>query len=403
MRVLLINHFPLTGSGSGVYVANVARELKDLGHEVVVLNPDTSEIPEQQHDFELDTIVCPAPTEEGGDGKDLSFPFPCFTTHPRSNRTFYALSSREMAEYLAVFEARIRGAADRLDADVLHAQHLWVCAAAAARTGRPYVVTCHGTDLLGYRAANQYRPFAHEAADRAHKVIAVSDSTAREIAEIFGVGEDRLVALPSGVDGRTFRPLEVNRAELFKELGLPAPIGPVVAYGGKLACFKGPDVLIEAAAIYERQIPGVSTVIAGDGAERRGLETMARALHLNGLRFTGWLEQPQLARLFSTADVAVVPSREEPFGLAAMEAMACGAPVVASNVGGLPEHVDDSVGRLVTPDSPGELAHAIAEEIRGGGRKVKGRAAAERAARHTWREHTEELLKIYRAAADGSR
>jgi glycosyltransferase involved in cell wall biosynthesis len=97
----------------------------------------------------------------------------------------------------------------------------------------------------------------------------------------------------------------------------------------------------------------------------------------------------------------VVPSREEPFGLSAIEAMACGAPVVASRVGGLPEHVDDSVGRLVTPDSPGELAHAVAEELRSGGRKVKGAAAAERAGRHTWREHTERLLEIYAEAAAG--
>ncbi|MHC4917479.1 MAG: glycosyltransferase family 4 protein [Planctomycetota bacterium] len=402
MRVLLINHFPLSGSGSGVYVANVARELKEMGHEVVVLKPDTAEPPEDEHAFELDTIVCPAPADAPGEDKDLSFPFPCFTTHPRSNRTFYALSSREMAEYLAVFEARIRAAVARLEADVIHAQHLWVCAAAASRTGKPYVVTCHGTDLLGYRAANQYRPFAHEAADRAFKVIAVSDSTAREVAEIFGVGDDRLLALPSGVDGRTFRPLEADRAEVFKDLGLPAPIGAVVAYAGKLACFKGPDVLIEAAAIYERQLPGVTTVIAGDGAERRGLESMARALRLNGMRFTGWLEQTQLARLYSAADVAAVPSREEPFGLAAIEAMACGAPVVASNVGGLPEHVDDSVGRLVNPDSPGELAHAITEEIKGGGRKVKGTAAAERAARHTWRGHTEKLVEIYEAAVAAS-
>jgi glycosyltransferase involved in cell wall biosynthesis len=397
----LTNHFPLTGSGSGVYVANVARELAERGHTAVVLKPDTAAPPAGPQPYEIDTIVCPAPGTEGQEKTDLSFPFPCFTTHPRSNRTFYALSDREMAEYLAVFESRTRAAAKRVDAEVIHAQHLWVCSAVAGRSGRPYVVTCHGTDLLGYRAAPNYRPLAHEGADGARKVVAVSESTAREVAQIFGVDQDRLIALPSGVDGRTFRPLEVKPTEVFRELGLGLPVGPVVVYGGKLACFKGPDVLIEAAAIYERQIPNAVTVIAGDGSERRALESVARALHLRNLKFAGFLEQDHLARLYSAAEVAVVPSREEPFGLAAIEALACGLPVVASNVGGLPEHVDDSVGQLVNPDNPGELARAICDELTSGGRNRKGRAAAARGAGYTWDQHVEKLLEFYRDAAAG--
>ncbi len=399
MRILLINHFPLTGSGSGVYVKNVARELAERGHEVVVLKPDTEFPPDGAYEFTTNTILCPAPGETDIDDRDLSFPFPCFTTHPRSNRTFYSLSEAELTEYTAVFEGRVRRIADELDVEILHPQHLWVTAAVAARSGRPYVVTCHGTDLLGYRAAPRFRPFAHHGADGASRIVAVSESTSQEVSEVFGVGDDRLISLSSGVDGKTFRPVDTKPAELFRKLGLPLPVGPVVVYGGKLACFKGPDVLVEAASIYERQMPNVSTVISGDGSERRVLESMARALHLRNVHFVGWQDQALLAELYSVADLAVVPSREEPFGLVAIEALACGAPVIASRTGGLPEHVDDSVGRLVSPDNPGELAHAIIDEINGGVRKAKAGAAAARGAGYTWGKHVDKLEEFYAEAA----
>ncbi len=400
MRVLLINHFPLSGSGSGVYVANVARELLELGHQAMVLCPDTVPPEPGEYPFPVETITCPGPGRAEGSGKtSLSFPFPCFTTHPRSSRTFYALSEPEIAEYVAVLEARARRAAEGFKADVVHAQHLWVTSAVARRAGRPYVVTSHGTDLLGYRADPRYRPFAHEGAEGARRIIAVSQATAREVVQTFGTGPDRLVALPNGVDGKRFRLLDIPRAEVFQELGLPAPFGPVVIYAGKLACFKGSDVLIDAASIYERQIPNVTTLIVGEGAERRALESMVRALRLHGVHFIGFVDQEKLVRLYSAADIAVVPSREEPFGLAALEAMACGLPVVASSVGGLIEYVDDTVGRLVPPDNPGALAYAIGEEIRAGGRKAKGAAAAARGATYSWRKHAERLIEFYGEAA----
>jgi len=398
MRALLINHFPLTGSGSGVYVNNVARELLKLGHQAAVLCPDTAPPQPGEYPFPVEVITCPGPGQPEGSRTALSFPFPCFTTHPRSSRTFYALTEAEIAEYLAVLEARTKRSAQTFNADVLHAQHLWVAAAVARRAGRPYVVTCHGTDLLGYRADPRYRPFAHEGAEGAARIVAVSEATAREVAQTFGVGPERLVALPNGVDGERFHPLELARAEVFREFGQEPPEGPVVIYAGKLACFKGSDVLIDAASIYERQVPGATTLIAGEGAERRALENMARALRLRGVRFLGFVEQEQLIRLYAVADVAVVPSREEPFGLAALEALACGVPVVASSVGGLTEYVDESVGRLVPPDNSGALAQAIAEEIRSGGRRTKGPAAAARGTTYTWRKHAEKLLEFYTQA-----
>lgn len=399
MRVLLINHFPLAGSGSGVCVANIARELQDLGHQPLVLCPDTVPPAGGEYPFPVDTVTCPGPGRPADAPEpDLSFPFPCFTTHPRSNRTFYALNEPEIAEYVAVMESRVRRADREFQPEVIHAQHLWVAAALARRTGRPYIVTSHGTDLLGYRADPRYRPYAHEGAEGAWRIVAVSKSTAGQVAQYFGPEGERLVDLPNGVDGRRFRPLKLDRGEVLRGLGLPAPAGPVLVYAGKLACFKGADVLVDAAGTYERQVPGIATVIAGDGAERRALESLARALHLRNLHFAGFLDQERLARLYAAADLAVVPSREEPFGLAALEALACGTPVIASTVGGLTEYVDDTVGRLVPPDNPGALAQAIMEELRAEAHRTKGPAAAARGAGYSWRRHAEKLLEFYQGA-----
>jgi glycosyltransferase involved in cell wall biosynthesis len=76
------------------------------------------------------------------------------------------------------------------------------------------------------------------------------------------------------------------------------------------------------------------------------------------------VDQAALAKLYNIGDVSLVPSRREPFGLVAIEAMACGTPVIASNQGGLPDFVNDSVGRLVTPEDPDDLAEAVIQILK---------------------------------------
>lgn len=137
----------------------------------------------------------------------------------------------------------------------------------------------------------------------------------------------------------------------------------IVSFAGKLANFKGVDVLLDAVKLYEDKDPKTITLIVGDGDEREKLHRQAEDLELKSVRFFGNVSQQELRSIYNIADVNLVPSRREPFGLVAIEAMACGAPAIATNQGGLPDFVNESVGGLVEVEDPGDLADRIIEVL----------------------------------------
>ena len=147
MKVLLINHFPLEGSGSGTYTKNIALHLRKRGHEVCVIFPENRPV------LMLPGIrIFPVMFSTGkASWSSLPFNFPCFTTHPQSRTTFADLSSGELAQYLTLFSSVLRQAVREFQPDVIHAQHAWCLSWLASLCDIPLVVTIHGTDLMGCR------------------------------------------------------------------------------------------------------------------------------------------------------------------------------------------------------------------------------------------------------------
>jgi glycosyltransferase involved in cell wall biosynthesis len=254
-------------------------------------------------------------------------------------------------------------AACRVDADLLHAHWLlagWV----AARTGRPFVVQVWGTDL----ALARYVPrLARRVFGEARLVIAASNALAAD-ARRLGASEVRVI--PSGVD-------------------LPAEVGveadpPEVLYAGRLSAEKGVLELVEAAR-------GLRLVVAGDGPLR---ERVPAAL--------GFVPHDELQGLYARAAVVVCPSRREGFGVACLEAMAHGRPVVATDVGGLRDLVvDGETGIVVPPRDPAALRAAL-QRLLGDGdlRRRLGAAGRERAReRFSWEQATDLTLAAYAEAA----
>ena len=391
MKVLLINHFPLQGSGSGIYTMNIANELVKKGHSVFVIDIDNT-VDSNHYTFRRKTIVCDNTKNKDF---DLPFNFPCFTTHPRSTTTYYDLTDEQIKEYVEVFCKITQNIVDRFKPDVIHAQHLWITPYAAMKTKVPYVITVHGTDLMGFKNDKRYYKYAIEAANNAKKIITISRQVYNDTLELYDLPEEKLVLNPNGFDSELFKVKQINKEDLYLKFGLGNP-EKLVSFVGKFTDFKGIDVLINAARIVTDKIPGVKFALAGDGGLRAQMESLAKALLLDNIYFLGQQDQNSVADLYNLADVSVVPSRIEPFGLVAIESLACGTPVVATNAGGLPDFINDKVGQLVKMEDHIALSDALIEELENNTKLSKGIYAAEYALEnYSWAKSIEKVISIY--------
>ena len=401
MKILMPNHFPLQGSGSGIYALNVARELLRAGHEVMAIVPEHQ--PVNDYPFETRTIIFRDPDGNAGGESRLDFNFPCFTTHPRSTTTFAELSDPQMEAYIQAWRQAIGNAVADFRPDVIHAHHVWVTPYIAAETHVPYVVTCHGTDLLGFAECPRYRPLALAAAKNAHKVIAISRQVKTDVVETYSLPDDRAVLIWNGFGVDHFKLIpDATKAAVLAEHNLPATDGPLISFVGKFTNFKGIDVLLRAAKIYEQHLGGAMTILAGNGQLWNEMHALRDQLALKGVHFLGHQSQDKVARIYNAADVSVVPSRFEAFGLVAIEALACGTPVVATNGGGLPDFINDEVGALVPVDDPDALAAAIISEIEQNTKQTKGPRANQYAYQNfTWKTQVAMMIDLYGEAIAG--
>ncbi|WP_165172670.1 glycosyltransferase [Adlercreutzia sp. ZJ242] len=388
MKILLVNHFPLEGSGSGTYTMNTAQHLAKRGHDVCIVFPE-NRVPAPLDGVSLRPVYFdaegeqhapagdpaandalagkPAAGDGTGDGSSptspLPFNFPCFTTHPRSLTTFDDLDDDQLERYLAAFTAAVNAAVREFEPDIIHAQHVWLLANVATKTGVPTIVTAHGTDMMGYRKWPRFHELADETVRLCHSIIAISKDNYEDTVSTIPAAAEKMVLLLNGYNEDVFYREDVDRASLLKEHHVPYQEERVVLFAGKLTNFKGVDVLLRAAARYEREHPDVVTLLAGSGEEREALERLHAELGLSRTYFLGHQLQDSLRRLYNAADLFAMPSRREPFGLVALEAMACGLPVVATNQGGLPEFVTPECGTLVDVDDDEALARAIVGEL----------------------------------------
>jgi D-inositol-3-phosphate glycosyltransferase len=245
-----------------------------------------------------------------------------------------------------------------------------------------------------------------EAADR---LVANTEDEAKSLIELYDAQPSKVVVVPPGVDLEVFRPMDQRLARA--ERGLAAD-ALVLLFVGRIQPLKAPDLLLLAAAELLRDRPElrsrlVVAVLGGpSGSGLRSPESLQRLAVQLGLednvRFAPPVSRAELAGWYAAADLVAVPSYSESFGLVAVEAQACGTPVVAAAVGGLHTAVADGVsGVLVDDHDPAHWAKVVGDLLADRvGRERLSRGAIGHAAKFSWDATVDSLLEVYRAAGD---
>jgi D-inositol-3-phosphate glycosyltransferase len=236
--------------------------------------------------------------------------------------------------------------------------------------------------------------------DEADRLIVNTDDEAKQLISIHRADPARIDVVHPGVDLDVFHPGDRQAARA--ALGLPLDEG-VVAFVGRIQPLKAPDIVLRAAA----RLPGVRIVVAGGPsgsglASPDGLVRLADELGITDrVTFLPPQSRTDLVTLFQAANLVAVPSYSESFGLVALEAQACGTPVVAAAVGGLPVAVGDGIsGTLVSGHDVGDWAEALDRllHLPAPEAEAMSRAAAAHAATFSWENTTDALLAGYRRA-----
>jgi D-inositol-3-phosphate glycosyltransferase len=301
--------------------------------------------------------------------------------------------------------------------DVIHS-HYWLSGQvgwlAKQRWGVPLVHTAHTLakvkNLLladGDRPEPRARIIGEEQVTaEADCLVANTPSEADELVDLYGADPSRVAVVEPGVDLDRFRPAALpERLAARRRLGLPEA-GHIVAFVGRIQPLKAPDVLLRAAASLRAADPalaaGLTTVIVG-GPSGSGMDLVALASSLgisDSVRFLPPIPRDELADLYRAADLVAVPSHNESFGLVALEAQACGTPVVAAAVGGLVTAVRDGIsGALVDGHDPADWARVLGRLLAEPGRRAAlARGAVEHAHAFSWDTTAAGLLSVYRSA-----
>ncbi|MGZ8751845.1 MAG: glycosyltransferase, partial [Acidimicrobiia bacterium] len=231
-------------------------------------------------------------------------------------------------------------------------------------------------------------------------ILANGPEEADDLARHYDADPTRIEIVPPGVDHSVFRPSRGEGARLRERLGLDDR--PVLLFVGRIQPLKGVDVALRALAALEDQRTTLVVVGGPSGpsgpSEEERLHALVAELGLeHRVRFVAPRPHDQLADFYRAADVCVVPSRSESFGLVALEAAACGTPVVAANVGGLRSLVDDGVtGYLVEGRVPADYAEPVARLLADPDLAAAMGARAEvRSRRYAWSIAAARLRRLY--------
>ncbi len=385
--------------GMNVYVREITRQLGAMGIHVDVFTRSQNEhVPHVLHDLGYGNRIVHIPA-----GPE------------------YPLPKKELVAYLPQFVEGIQTFAINkgITYDLIHS-HYWMSGIAAIELkknwGTPIIHMFHTLGLMKNRVAQspeekegEYRINGErEVLKAADKIIAATTAESVQLLWLYQADDNKILVIPPGVDVCRFYPIPPDEAKEY--IGV-APCGRMLLFVGRMEPLKGLNVLIEAISIMRRnevfrENPFCLAIIGGDpddGGDQSDVElshikVLTEQYGLNDMvTFLGNRSQDSLPYYYSAAEAVVVPSQYESFGMVALEAMACGTPVVASQIGGLAYLVQDGVtGYTVPVDDPNELATRITSLLQDTRlRDQMGRQAERLAQDYAWDKIADKLVQVY--------
>lgn len=381
--------------GMNVYVRDLTRQLGRMGIEVDVFTRSQDEhVPHVLHDLGYGNRVVHIPA-----GPEVPLP-----------RDELASHIPEFVEGIRNFK-EIKG----VNYDVIHS-HYWMSGLAAmdlkSLWGSPIIHMFHTLGVMKQRVAQseddkdgEFRISGErEVLGAADRIVAATPAELAQLQWLYDTNTKKVVVIPPGVDLSHFYPIPDDEAKEF--IGLPL-CDQMLLFVGRIEPLKGVDILLEAIAQMQKQDVSVClSLVGGDpdlnpeqlSDEMNRLQFLRRQFNLTeNVAFLGRQAQDSLPYYYSAAKAVVMPSQYESFGMVALEAMACGTPVVASQVGGLAFLVQDGVtGFTVPTDEPDALADSLMKLLNDPElRDRMGGQAAEFAQNYGWEIIANRIVQLY--------
>ena len=336
MKIAMVGQFPPHIGGVGVHIHSLAKELIRQGHEVYVITYPHKDI----KDIDGIHVI-------GTKGINI----------PGLRGLLFGINAKKELKKLV----------ERENIDIIHGHYLFPAGWASVKVGKSSktktYVTAHGSDMFEmYKNQPYTRPFIKKVLKDADVVLAVSNALKDEIinTKIPNI-EEKTKLHWNSVDVNKFKTTKNNENKFRKELTHEFNIAadkPIILFVGNIIKRKNVDLLIEAK---KQMATKANLVIVGDGPHLEALKKKCENDYLDGkldnVYFTG--SRRDVEDIIPSCDLLVLPSLTESFGLVLIEALACGKPVIGSNIGGIKEIITEDVGLLIDPNDSKDLANAI--------------------------------------------
>jgi len=349
------------GTGAATVVDGVAHELTHLGYKAKVVFPDLG-LPSPDKDKYYGNPamyhIIKFPVKYQGI-RFQTFPLMIPDPNPRNLKnawTFKDMTKKQLSVYIDFLKHRLKKVIDEFQPDVIESEHVWLMGYVLHEMGYSYIVGAHNSDQMGFHFDSRMRPYAIACAQNSKCIFSISDAVKRKCLKLYNVPSEKVVVIPNGYDDKIFYPRRISKKRVFKQYGIEADLSlPVVTFGGKISKTKGVDILLKANALLQKRHPYL-LFLFGSGDIKNLLGKTPSKEKMRNAYFMGHVTPDILAEFHNIADFSVLPSRQEGFGVAALEAMGCGLPMVVTSPAYLETYI---IGKVVPSENASRLAEAM--------------------------------------------